>query len=194
MQKLKTYQLFNLFGKPITSPRGKQALICFIKEDCPTCKEITPLLDALHKSLSSNIVMHVIGQDFSVNQNLNDLHKPAFSILDDSDLLVSYALDIEIVPTIIAVCEDGFILEKLAGFVRDDWKQLIKRINKNPTKDVIDWHDFPEWRPGCGSLSADPINSSPLRAISEAGRISARKIELGSADDAFEYMYDQGII
>ena len=192
MQKLKTYELFNLFGEPITSPRGKQALICFIKEDCPTCKEITPLLDALHKSLSSNIVMHVIGQDFSVNQNLNDLHKPAFSILDDSDLLVSYALDIEIVPTIIAVCEDGFILEKLAGFVKDDWKQLIKRINKNPTKDVVDWHDFPEWRPGCGSLSVDPINSSRLRAISEGSRISARKIELGSADDAFEFMYDQG--
>ena len=57
--------------------------------------------------------------------------KPDFSILDDSALLVSYSLKIEIVPTIIAVNEDCFIREILVGFVRDEWNELINQVGQN---------------------------------------------------------------
>ena len=192
MEKIKSYELFNLLGNPVASPKNKQSLICFIKEDCPTCREIIPLLDSLHKTLGENIIMHVIGQEREGNQRLEDEHKPDFSILDDSALLVSYSLKIEIVPTIIAVNEDGFILEKLVGFVKDEWNELINQVSQNQSKDDINWSQLPKWRPGCGSLSVDPTNEARLKALSEDNQISARKIELGAADDTFEFMYDQG--
>ncbi len=136
--------------------------------------------------------MQVIGQEREGNQRLERENKPHFPILDDSDLLVSYALNIEIVPTIIAVSGDGFIQHKLVGFVKEEWRALVSQVDQNRSQKNINWNDLPDWRPGCGSLSVDPINEARLRAISKGSQISARRIELGSADDPFEFMYDQG--
>ena len=51
---------------------------------------------------------------------------------------------------------------------------------------------MPDWLPGCGSLSADPLHYDRLLAESTNNPIRARKLELGSLDDQFEFMFDQG--
>ena len=51
---------------------------------------------------------------------------------------------------------------------------------------------MPDWRPGCGSLSVDPLIADRLRAEAENSPLRARKIEIASGDDEFEFMFDQG--
>ena len=55
----------------------------------------------------------------------------------------------------------------------------------------IDWDGLPEWLPGCGSLSVDPLHYDRLLAESTNSPIRARKLELGSLDDQFEFMFDK---
>ncbi|MCY4212923.1 MAG: TlpA family protein disulfide reductase, partial [Gammaproteobacteria bacterium] len=56
----------------------------------------------------------------------------------------------------------------------------------------LDWADYPEWRPGCGSRSADPLIADRLRAESENSPLRARRIEVGAGDDEAELMFDLG--
>ena len=46
MATLPVYELSNLDGVRVSSPQAEGALVCFIKEDCPTCQELMPVLDA----------------------------------------------------------------------------------------------------------------------------------------------------
>ena len=82
----------------------------------------------------------------------------------------------------------------MIGFDRAEWQRLAASIfSFNSLQEgEIDWSVFPEWRPGCGSLSVDPIHADRLRAESENSPIRARKIEIGIQDDEFEFMFDQG--
>ena len=57
---------------------------------------------------------------------------------------------------------------------------------------AVDWDSLPSWRPGCGSLSVDPLHAERLKAEAENSPIRARRIEMGSQDDEFEFMFDQG--
>ena len=45
------FELENLRGEQVVFPGTSDALVCFIKEDCPTCKEVMPVLVAMHKAL-----------------------------------------------------------------------------------------------------------------------------------------------
>ena len=36
-------------------PSGRPSLICFVKEDCPTCNDAIPLIDALHRGFGEGV-------------------------------------------------------------------------------------------------------------------------------------------
>ncbi len=187
------FSLTDVAGKTRVFSGEDQSLVCFIKEDCPTCREVMPLLSALQDHLDGQIEFHVLGQTQEGNALLEIEFSPAFSIIDDSDLKVSFETDIETVPTLI--WSDGRGLQKeVVGFDRAEWQQLIAEVSSfnSLLESKIDWSGFPEWRPGCGSLSVDPIHADRLRAESENSPIRARKIEIGIQDDEFEFMFDQG--
>ncbi|MDZ7727445.1 MAG: hypothetical protein U5Q44_04200 [Dehalococcoidia bacterium] len=57
---------------------------------------------------------------------------------------------------------------------------------------VVDWNDYPESRPGCGSKSVEPDIFARLAAEDEGSPIRARRIEVGESDDIFEFMFEQG--
>lgn len=193
MNAVMPFSLSDVSGERHVFSGDGQSLVCFIKEDCPTCREVMPLLDALQNYLDEKLEFHVLGQTQEGNAILEREFTPAFSIVDDSELKVSFETDIETVPALI--WSDGTGSQKeLIGFDRSEWQQLITTISSFNAlqENEIEWSAFPEWRPGCGSLSVDPIHADRLRAESENSPIRARKIEIGVQDDEFEFMFDQG--
>ncbi len=191
---LPVYELSNLDGVRVSSPQAEGALVCFIKEDCPTCQELMPVLDAFFAHYGEHMPIQVIGQTQEGNSALAAAFSPSFSILDDSALRVSFAADIETVPTLLHTDANGNELTRLVGFVKDEWQTMASELDALTEQQSIslNWSGLPDWRPGCGSLSVDPANEPRLRAIAEGSPIRARRIDVGIQDDEFEFMFDQG--
>jgi hypothetical protein len=191
---LPAFSLENNLGKDISFPGNRQALICFVKEDCPTCKTVMPILEACYKALGDSIDVHLVGQTSEGNLQLIEQFDLTAPILDDSSLKVSFAYDLEIVPTLIRTDQQGREQQRQEGFIREEWQNLFTTLSNDidlPAPDV-DWEQFPEWRPGCGSLSVDPLVADRLQAEAENSPLRSRKIEIASGDDEFEFMFDQG--
>ena len=74
-----------------------------------------PVLDAFYRRFSTEMPMHVIGQTQQGNAALAEAYQPAFSILDDSALQVSFAADIETVPTVLVLDAAGEVASTLVG-------------------------------------------------------------------------------
>ena len=194
MATLPVYELSNLDGVRVSSPQAEGALVCFIKEDCPTCQEVMPVLDAFFAQYGEHMPVQVIGQTQEGNSALDAAFSPSFSILDDSALQVSFAADIETVPTLLHTDANGNELTRLVGFVKDEWQTMASELDALMGQQSIslNWSGLPDWRPGCGSLSVDPANEPRLRAMAEGSPIRARRIDVGIQDDEFEFMFDQG--
>ncbi len=191
---LPAFALRDTHGADRSYPSHRPALIAFVKEDCPTCDLIMPALDSLFRAVGESTEFFVVGQDRSGNLKLVERHRLAVSILDDSKLKVSFAYDIDTVPTVILTDGEGGERQRLIGFERGEWAQLADLLAQEAEHEGanIDWDAFPAWRPGCGSKSADPMIVDRLRAESENSPLRARRIEIAPADDEFEFMFDQG--
>ncbi len=178
--------------RSVSFPTGKPSLLAFVKEDCPTCREVMPVLSSLQKSLGDVMDIHVIGQHHDGNRLLTAEY--GLPLLDDSTLKVSFAYDIETVPTLIHADADGREITRLVGFVRAEWQALVADLASGLAAPPlpIDWSAMPAWRPGCGSMSVDPMIADRLRAEAENSPLRARRIEVGQFDDEFEFMFDQG--
>lgn len=170
-------------------------LLCFVKDDCPTCHEVVPLLEIAYQKLGSKWPVVLIGQTEEGNKKLQEKYNLSVPILSDSALQVSYDYGIDTVPTLFAATPQGASLEPLIGFVSAEWQDRFSQCAElaavEPNWDIT-WSDLPQWRPGCGSLSVDPVHADRLRAEAENSPLRARRLELGSADDEFEFMFDQG--
>ena len=89
-----------------------------------------PVLDAFYRQFSPHMPMHVIGQTQEGNVALAQAYQPPFSLLDDSALQVSFAADIETVPTLLVLDSAGEIASTLVGFV-EEWQQLAATLPKS---------------------------------------------------------------
>ena len=174
---------------------SEPALVCFVKEDCPTCNEVMPVLDALHRAFAGKRRFLVVGQGADGNRLLEERFAPPFPILDDDDLTVSFRWDIETVPTLISIGAGGGGKQSLVGFVRDEWRSLAAALagELDVAEPEVDWDSLPAWRPGCGSASADPLVAERLQAVAEGSPLRARRIEIASGDDEHEFLFDQGM-
>lgn len=190
-QALPAFLLADGEGGEKSFPSGRPAVVCFVKDDCPTCHVVMPVLDAMHRAFGAEIDFFVAGQTSAGNQALTDTFAPGFPLLDDASLQVSFAYDIDTVPSLFLADEEGLLKQGLVGFVREEWQALAESLSQGGTLD-LDWSSLPEWRPGCGSLSVDPLIADRLRAEAENSPLRARKIEIAAADDEFEFMFDQG--
>ncbi|MGA0840639.1 MAG: TlpA family protein disulfide reductase, partial [Pseudomonadales bacterium] len=194
MRALPPFLLEDAAGRGVNFPAGRPAIVCFLKEDCPTCNEVTPLLEKLHRAFGSVLDVHLVGQTRAGNELLAQRHALTTPVLDDSRLKVSFAYDIDTVPTLFLADAEGRETRVLTGFVRDEWQALADHLADltGVSAPDVDWARLPAWRPGCGSLSVDPLIAERLRAESENSPLRARRIEIAVQDDPFEFMFDQG--
>jgi hypothetical protein len=154
-----------------------------------------PLIEAAHRAFGSAVDVWAIGQDAEGNALLEERHNLTVPVLDDSALRVSYAYEIDTVPTIILTDGAGNAVRQFIGFGKDDWQDLLGQLAGLTGTAVpgINWKEYPESRPGCGSKSVEPGIAERLAAEAEGSPLRARRIEIAEADDPFEFMFDQGL-
>ena len=157
-----------------TSSIPSDGLIAVVKEDCPTCRLVEPVLQQIG-SIKPGIVVYT--QD-----------DPAFPgnvphVIDDRSLQVSFNLGIETVPTLIRR-ENGREAERSVGWNRADW-QRVTAIAELGEK-------LPAHRPGCGSNNVEPGAARHLHARFGETGIRARRIQVGPFQDEIETCFDRG--
>ncbi|HSR24125.1 MAG TPA: thioredoxin family protein, partial [Candidatus Eisenbacteria bacterium] len=104
--------------------------VVFVKASCPTCQLVVPALAQLQRSGSP---LTVVSQD--------DPGFPAgLGAVDDTELRRSYEAGVEVVPTLLRVCE-GRVVDTLQGWRRSDWERVTGLHGLGP--------GLPEHRPGC---------------------------------------------
>ena len=184
---LPPFQLSDQHGSEHSFPDGQASLLCFVKEDCPTCNLVLPLIQKVYESNTCRVL--IPGQTKDGNEILVKNHDLSAPVLDDSILKVSFAYNLETVPHCIFSDTNGKQIGELIGFEKNEWREFF---DKHLSEVAIDWDELPEWRPGCGSLTQDPIISERLRAESENSPLRARKLEIAPQDDVHEFMFDQG--
>jgi len=148
-----------------------EGVVAVVKADCPTCRLVVPVLAELR---AAGVALTVFTQD-----------DPAFPAglepVDDTDLDVSVALDLDTVPTLVKV-EGGAEVERIVGWSRPQWEKF--------TGVAALGDGLPEHRPGCGSLTQDPAVVERLAARSTGLR--SRRLELARLEDEAEAFFERG--
>ena len=175
-------------------PSGRPALLAFVKEDCPTCGTSMPLIEGAHRAFGEVVDVWAVGQEAEGNAALVDRYGLTLPMLDDSELGVSFRYDLDTVPTVLLAGADGEELRRFVGFGRDDWRSLYAQLGElcGAAAPPVAWDEYPESEPGCGARNVEPGIAERLAALAEGSPLLARRIEIGSADDPDEFMFDQG--
>ena len=156
-------------------PAISSGVIAVVKRDCPTCELVVPVL---RRIAASEIGLAVYVQDDPSFPDLGD-----DSPIDDTSLEFSFHHDIETVPTLIEV-RDGVELRRTVGWSRSDWQDY--------GGDASLGADLPESRPGCGSMSVDPMLADELMARFNGSILTGRRIDFAAMEDEFEAAFDRG--
>ena len=145
-----------------------------VKQDCPTCTLVEPVLRQIGQADGS---LTVYSQD-----------NPAFpsgvaTVIDDTRLEHSFRMDIETVPTLLRF-ENGKQAAQAIGWDRGEWEAVSGLDNLGA--------DLPETRPGCGSRSVEPGVAEKLAVQFGESKLSARRIQVGDLEDEMEACYERG--
>src|SRR5579863_8740870 len=92
---LPAFELRDARGGTRSFPSARDALLCFVKEDCPTCGMTMPLIEAAHRAFGAFVDVWAIGQDRDGNAKLVERYALTVPMLDDSALGVSFAYDLD---------------------------------------------------------------------------------------------------
>ena len=79
MLGLTTFSLTDLVGQQVSFPGNRPSLVCFVKEDCPTCRTVMPVLASLYEAFADHVDFFVVGQTADGNQILAEEFKLPFS-------------------------------------------------------------------------------------------------------------------
>ncbi len=147
-------------------------IVAFVKRDCPTCELVAPVLAALAR----RVPLAVYSQD-------DPAFPPHLAVVDDTDLAVSWHHAIEAVPTLLRVVDGGEV-ERVVGWHRAEWQDLtgVEDLGAG----------LPDWRPGCGSLSVDPVHARALELRFSGSKLRARRVEIATLEDEHEACFDRG--
>ncbi len=192
---LPPFELQDANGQIHTFPAGGLTLLCFVKEDCPTCDMSMPLIEQVSRAYAGSLRVLCVGQDAPGNAVLVERHGLTMPMLDDSTLHTSYRYELDTVPTVILADDRGREISRFLGFGREDWRELVANLAARTTLAEADvkWDDYPDSRPGCGSKSVEPGIAERLQAEMEGSPLRARRIIIGEQDDQTEFLFDQGL-
>jgi hypothetical protein len=147
-------------------------LVAIVKRACPTCELVAPVLAQLKRATT----LTVYTQD-------DPSFPPDVDVIDDTELDVSFALDIDTVPTLLRV-ERGVEVERIVGWERSQWEKFTG-VDDLGT-------GLPDYRPGCGSRTQEPEIQDARQVAAMLPKLQARAVELGTSEDEMEAMYARG--
>jgi hypothetical protein len=159
-------------GARETAPPLPDGLVAVVKEECPTCRLVVPVLARL------------AGERLTVYTQ-DDPGFPAgvAGVADDTGLAASWRLGIEIVPTLVRI-EDGREAGRAIGWNRDEWRALTGIDDLGA--------DLPENRPGCGSRTVEPGMANRLKVRFGETGLASRRIPVPDEIEPVEYCYERG--
>ncbi|MCJ7672208.1 MAG: thioredoxin family protein [Acidimicrobiia bacterium] len=149
-------------------------LVAIVKRDCPTCTLVVPVLVELAADRSTPLT--VFTQD-------DPTFPDGIDAIDDTDLAVSFALELDTVPTLLRV-EHGREVARTVGWSREQWEAFTGRAGLG--------EGLPPHRPGCGSRTQDPDLVAQRTAAAGAAQLRSRRVELGESEDDIEAMFERG--
>ena len=195
MAVLPPFRLRDREGRWRVFPSRREALLCFVEDDCPTCQLTLPLVEAAHRRFGEVVDVWLIAQDADRGQAVAGRLAGLAPVLDDSALRVSFAYDLDTVPTVVHAGPEGDERRRFVGFDRDAWRALLDGLAEDTGAEPppIDWAAYPASRPGCGARNVEPSVAERLAAEARGDRLRARRIEMPEAVDPFEFMFEQGL-
>jgi thiol-disulfide isomerase/thioredoxin len=151
-------------------------LIAIVKKDCPTCELVVPVLA---RWAERGTVEAIYVQD-----------DPAFPVglasIDDTNLEVSWNLQLDTVPTLVRFAK-GVEVARVVGWEVNQWSSI-----GNDPQLAASLPTMPPHRPGCGALNVAPGMPEQLAVRFGGEVLRSRRVELASAEDEMEAMYDRG--
>ena len=148
-------------------------LVAVVKQDCPTCTLVEPVLRQVEQADCS---LTVYTQD-------NPEFPAGIAVVDDTSLKYSFRLNIETVPTLLRF-ESGKEVARAIGWHRGEWEAVTGLPDLGA--------ELPETRPGCGSRSVEPGIAAKLLVQFGESSLSARRIEIGALEDEMEACFERG--
>ena len=141
-----------------------------------------PVLAALHEAFEAAWTCTLSARPPTATRRSIGV-RPPFALLDDSSLKVSFASDIDTVPTLFWAGRRRAATETAAtGFVRDEWQKLApapcEATGRGPPRLG---GACPSGGRGVGRSRWIPLIARRLRAESENSPLRARRIEIGRA-------------
>ena len=149
-------------------------LVAIVKRDCPTCTLVVPVLAELGADPTTRLT--VVTQD-------DPTFPDGIDAIDDTDLTMSFALDLDTVPTLLRI-EGGREVARTVGWSRDQWEAFTGRTGLG--------EGLPPHRPGCGSRTQDPDLVAARTAAAGGAQLRSRRVELGESEDDIEAMFERG--
>lgn len=152
----------------MTATLPDDGLVVVVKQDCPTCRLVAPVLHALDAT--------VLSQD-------DPAFPPDVAVGDDTALDASVALGIDVVPTLLRRA-GGREIARTEGWDRARWRELTGIAELGA--------ELPEWKPGCGSRTHDPAVADEMLVRARGHELTARGVELAGLEDEAEALHDRG--
>jgi peroxiredoxin len=184
-------------GGEVPAPR----LIAIYKTDCATCNLVLPALERLCRPLHAR-GLQAIGVSQDDGEQALDFvtrHGLCFPQAIDRRLELSFAVDVEVVPTLVLVGTDGTILERtealelaslrgllaaaaaLSGTDADELERTLSRLR------------LPDSRPGCASRTLDAGVARERFIELGRARLRSRTWQVGDDEDAHEALFARGV-
>jgi hypothetical protein len=161
-------------------------LLVLVKHDCPVCDQVLPVLD---QARSTGAPIRIVSQSSAeqTEEQANRLVLTAVPELDP-DLELSARLDPDAVPAVVLLdgnAERG----RMEGLDRSKLTELATKVGV-----ALELDGLPERRPGCASVTRDPIVAARLaaRRARSGGRLRARELQIGELEDPIEALFDRG--
>ncbi len=146
--------------------------IAFVKRDCPTCELVAPVLAQLANAADLSIF----------TQDDPDFPANVAGVVDDTRLDESHRRGIEIVPTLLKV-ESEAEQSRIIGWDKGEWQSFTGLADLGA--DLIDW------KAGCGAINVEPAVLEQLKIRHDETGITSRRVQLGSAEDEIEAMFER---
>ncbi len=162
-------------------------VIALVKHDCPTCDRLLP---ALSSAAASGAPIRILSQSGAADTagQATRLGLAAVPALDEG-LEASQRFDPDAVPAVVLL-EGGVERARVEGIDRERLAALLEDACPE-----VDLDGLPERRPGCASITRDPIVADRLAAARARadGRIRSRTVAVGELEDVFDALHDRGV-